>query len=92
MQGENKNNEMFKDMYKSAIRASYFMGIQDPNFIRKSRIQIEDIGKNEDKEVDEKTFRMMKGFKRPEDNFKIYSKKSTVYFDAPGGFLCFSSV
>ncbi len=46
MQGENKNNEMFKDMYKSAIRASYFMGNQDPNFVRKSRMQVEDIGKN----------------------------------------------
>lgn len=33
-------------MYKSAIRASYFMGIQDPNFVRKSRIQIDN---NKDK-------------------------------------------
>ncbi len=30
MNNENDKNEMFKDMYKSAIRVSYFGGMNNP--------------------------------------------------------------
>lgn len=30
MNAEDKNKEMFKEMYKSALRVSYFRTIQDP--------------------------------------------------------------
>ncbi len=41
MKAEDKNKEMFKDMYKSALRASYFRAIQDPESMKKSKLQIE---------------------------------------------------
>ena len=64
MKAEDKNKEIFIDMYKSAIRASYFRGIQDPEFLRKSRPMIDQSIKEAEKKVDEKTFRLMKGFHR----------------------------
>lgn len=34
---------------------------------------------------------MMKGFKRPDDTFKVSGKKGNVNIDSPG-FLCFSKI
>lgn len=63
------------------------------NDLKKSQIQrqsiVEDI--EQDVNIDEKTFRMMKGFKRPDDTFKVNQKKGNVYFQF-GGFLCFGRV
>ncbi len=64
MNTENNKNDVLKDMYKSAIRASYFGGMNNPQFLKKSALNIKDISNIEEKQVDEKTFRMMKGFKK----------------------------
>jgi hypothetical protein len=64
MKPENDKNEIFKDIYKSAIRASYFGGMQNPEFMKKSKMNIKDINDRNHDNIDEKTFRMMKGFKR----------------------------
>lgn len=35
-----EKDEMFKQLYKSAVKASYFGGMQDPGFAQKSKLQL----------------------------------------------------
>jgi hypothetical protein len=39
-------------MYKSAVKASYFNGFKNPEFIKKSKIQREEITQEEEKKID----------------------------------------
>jgi hypothetical protein len=69
---------MLKSIFKSAVRAPYFQGLNNPEFVKKSRIQVKSIIEEEEKEVDETTFRMIKGFKRPDKSFIVCGKKGSV--------------
>lgn len=91
MKAEDKNKEMFKDMYKSALRASYFRAIQDPESMKKSKLQIEQANRQVEDKIDEKTFRMMKGFRRSDESYKVFAKKANVFLET-SGFCCFGKV
>jgi hypothetical protein len=73
-----EKNEMLKSIYKSAIRAPYFQGFNNPEFVKKSRLQVLNNVKEDEKEIDETTFRMMKAFKRPEKSFIACGKNGRV--------------
>ena len=57
-------------MYKSGIRTSYFAGIQEKKFVQKSRLNIENMEKDTE-DIDETTFRLIRNFKVPENNFSV---------------------
>ncbi len=59
-------------MFKSSVGASYFNGFQNNNFTQKSRLETEKIA--EEEEVDEDTFRIVRGFVRPDDSYAVYAK------------------
>ncbi len=87
----NGNSEPFKQIYKSAIHCSYFANFDDPNFVNKSRIQIGEIEQKDEKEVDERTFRIMTNFKRPSIVI-IYKSTGKCYLEPDSFFACFSKV
>lgn len=69
MQGSNQgitSKDALKQMYRSGIKASYFAGMREPHFMEKSKLQINKIEDKEEEEIDERTFRLMGGFKRPD--------------------------
>ena len=41
-----------KEMYRTAIKASYFGGIHNQDFMKKSRIQLDNMAKEEGEQVD----------------------------------------
>ena len=43
MNNESEKNEMFRDIYKSSLRASYFGAMQNPDFVKKSAMHIKNI-------------------------------------------------
>jgi hypothetical protein len=83
-------NEMFRSMYKSSIKASYFNHMAENKFTGKSRIQMEEEEMKE--EVDENTFRIMPGFSKPDDSYLVYSKQGRFYLEEEGFFACLASV
>jgi hypothetical protein len=50
--GKQEKNEMLKSIYKSAIRAPYFQGFNNKEFVNKSRLQTQTIVEEDEKEVD----------------------------------------
>ena len=56
---------MFKSMLHSSIKASYFNHMRENKGTEKSKLQIEEEIKEEE-EVDENTFHLITGFKRPD--------------------------
>lgn len=57
-------------MFKSSLGASYFNSFQNNNFTQKSRIETQKI--TEEEEVDEDTFRIVRGFVMPDNNYAVY--------------------
>ena len=41
------DEEALREMYRSAVRASYFGGLQNQDFLKKSRMQLNNIAKEE---------------------------------------------
>jgi hypothetical protein len=70
---------MFKSIFQTSIRASYFNHLHENQATSKSKIQIEEI--QEEEEVDENTFRIMTGFVKPDDTYQVYYKKGRLYLE-----------
>lgn len=83
-------NEQLKDIYKSSIKASYFAGFKNNNSLQKSKLQRDTIDK-EDKDIDDKTFRIAKSFTRPSD-FIVSRHSGKCYLEGESLFACFSKV
>lgn len=49
MNEDNQKKDMLNDVYQSAKRASYFLAIDNPEFIKKSKLKID---KKEDENID----------------------------------------
>lgn len=70
---------MFKSIFQTSIRASYFNNLQENKHTQKSKMQIEEVG--EEEQVDENTFRLMTGFKKPDDSYQVYYKKGRFFIE-----------
>lgn len=78
-------------MLKSSIKASYFSGFEKQEFVQKSRLQIEKSNDNETN-VDDKTFRISRDFKRPENNFTAINFCSKCCIEPDRLFACLYKV
>ena len=66
-------------MFKSSLGASYFHGFQNNKFTQQSRIESLKIA--EEEEVDADTFRIVRGFVRPDDSYAVYAKTRLFYVE-----------
>ncbi len=82
---------MFKKMYVSSVKASYFNHMSENKFTNKSKLQIQETIKEEE-EIDENTFRIETKFVKPDDTVIVYQKKGRFYIEEEGFFSCISSV
>lgn len=74
-----QKKDMFRSIYKSSIKASYFNHMTENKYTGKSKLQMEEEEPNED--VDENTFRIMTGFVKPDDTYSVLSKKGRFYLE-----------
>ena len=52
MKSGSDREEALQSLYKTAIRASYFGGMQDPHFLRKTNMQIKQMAEKPESEID----------------------------------------
>lgn len=66
--------------------------MQAPKFVEKSKLQISKIEEDDLDDVDETTFRLIRGFNRPDEDFAVYKHSGRCYTEKAGFFSCFGAV
>ena len=75
-----ENDKIFKQMFKSSVKASYFNHMAENKFTNKSKFQIDQINEQEE-QIDQNTFRVMTGFIKADDSFTVYHKTGKVFIE-----------